>query len=91
MKQFTIIKVGYTKGIYGCSNEFFTCVYVNDDGINSFSFKGLYGAEQRVARILTNKGYEEKYTSSDFGKMTAKEVAPIFKNEGDAEKLAETL
>ena len=74
MKQFTTIKVGYTAGVYGCSNEFFTTIIVDERGITSFSFKGMYGPEDRVAMALKAKGYDHKYTPSDFGQMKAREV-----------------
>lgn len=76
MKQYTTIKVGYTAGIYGCSNEFFTTIVLTDAGMQSFSFKGLYGAEERVARALNEKGFRQIHTPSDYGRMKAREVNP---------------
>ena len=74
MKQFTNIKIGYTSGIYGCSNELFVCIYFNKKGMGSFCFKGMYGAEERVSRLMQDKGYKEVYTPSDYGKMRRKEA-----------------
>ena len=81
MKQFTTIKTGYTAGVYGCSGEYFTTIYVNSKGINSFHFYGMYGAEERIARALKDKGYEEKYTQSFYGKMTRKDYTANSKSE----------
>lgn len=81
MKQFTTIKTGYTAGIYGCSNEYFTTIYINDTGINSFHFYGMYGAEERIARAMKEKGYEEKYTQSFYGRMTRKDITKASKSE----------
>lgn len=81
MKQFTILKVGYTKGIYGCSGEYFTCIYNNSKGLNSFNFYGMYGAEERISRAMKDKGYEEKYTPTDYGQMKQREVLKLFKSE----------
>ena len=76
MKDFTIIKIGYTAGIYGCSNEYFTVIIHDADGENhySFTFYGMYGAEERVARVLREKGYKEFYTVSIYGRMTRKDI-----------------
>jgi len=71
-KQFTILKVGYTHGIYGCSGEYFNCIYTTKNGLSSFPFNGMYGAEERVAGTLRSRGFEEKYTPTDYGKMKAK-------------------
>ena len=81
MKQFTTIKVGYTSGIYGCSNEFFTTIIVTDNDMYGFNFKGMYGVEERVNKALKEKGYTYRYIKSDYGKMTAKDVFPIFEYE----------
>lgn len=74
MKQFTTIKTGYTHGIYGCSNEYFTTIYINSKGINSLHFHGMYGAEERIAKAFEEKGYKKIYTQSFYGKMTRKDV-----------------
>ena len=74
MKIFTTIKVGYTAGTYGCSNEFFTTIIVDENGMSSVSFKGMYGVEDRVAAALKEKGYDHKWTPSDFGRMNTREV-----------------
>ena len=80
-KQFTILKVGYSKGIYGCSNEYFTCIYTNKQGFNSFSFKGMYGVEERVAEVLKSKGLEEVYTPTDYGLIPSRKSWLGFKSE----------
>ena len=72
-KQFTISKIGYTVGIYGCSNEYFKAIVIGKE-IKSFLFSGMYGAENTIAKVLRNKGYEEIYTPSIFGKMTRKDI-----------------
>lgn len=81
MKQFTTIKVGYTAGIYGCSNEVFTTITVTNDGIYPLHFYGMYGSESRIAAALKEKGYEEKYTSSRYGRMTRKDITRNFVSE----------
>ena len=91
MKYFTTLKVGYTAGIYGCSNEFFTTIYVDDQGLHFFSFKGMYGPEERISRALKAKGYEEKWVASDFGKMKTREVSPIFMYKSKALELLNNI
>ena len=41
----------------------------------------MYGAEERIARAMKDKGYEEKYTQSFYGKMTRKDVTANSRSE----------
>ena len=92
MKQFTIIKVGYTAGIYGCSNEYFTLIYINKKGMGSIGFYGMYGPEERLRSILDKNGYKYVHTPSDFGRMTKKEINKyVFVSEYQAIEQAEVL
>jgi hypothetical protein len=84
MKTFTIVKVGYSAGIYGCSNEYFTAIYGNGKELNSVSFKGMYGAEERVSGAFQKKGYKKFYTQSFFGKMTRKDLTKNMIYESEA-------
>jgi hypothetical protein len=87
MKQFTTIKVGYTAGIYGCSNEYFTTIIINGSKHTSISHYGMYGSEERVNHALMDRGYREFYTPSDFGRMIAKDVNKnLFTSEHDVIK-----
>jgi hypothetical protein len=88
-KFFGITKTGYSSGVYGCSNEFFTLIYLDNTRLNSISFKGLYGASERVGEAMKGKGYSESYLSSVIGKvigedkkfaMGEKEIIEIIKN-----------
>jgi hypothetical protein len=83
MKQFTTIKVGYTYSrMYGCSGEYFTTIIVTDNGIESLSHYGMYGSEDRVNKALKDKGFEERYVSSDYGQMSKKDLMKnLFKTE----------
>lgn len=72
MKQYAVIKVGYTAGVYGCSGEYFNCIFFDENGLQNFCFSGMYGADGRVKEEMNNKGYEQKYLISDFGKMTTR-------------------
>lgn len=74
MKKFTTLKVGYTSGIYGCSGEYFTTIVITNDDVRVFNYYGMYGAEERVNRLLKDAGYDYFHTPSDFGKMTMKDV-----------------
>lgn len=69
MKQFTTIKVGYSSGSYGCSGEYFITIVLNGSKHDSFKFNGLYGAEERIATVLKEKGYQEFYTPSQYGQL----------------------
>ena len=80
-KQFTIIKVGYTKGTFGCSNEYFTCIYTDKEGLNAIHFKGLYGTDDRVSRHMEKQGYKINYVQSHYGKMIVKENERFFMGE----------
>ena len=91
-KNFTILKVGYTTGVYGCSGEYFTCIYNNKAGMNSFSFEGMYGVEERVEATLKDRGYQFIYINSDYGKMKYREIPRnFFLSESGAVELAKTL
>lgn len=74
-KTFTIIKIGYSSGVYGCSNEYFTLIYTDKkESLKSQSFYGMYGSSERVSAVMKDKGYKEKYTQSFFGRMTRKDL-----------------
>ena len=81
MKQYTTIKIGYSVGIYGCSNEYFTTIAINGKKTNSFSFYGMYGAEERINRAMEAKGYKGFYTQSHYGKMVRKDSIGIKQSE----------
>jgi hypothetical protein len=74
MKQFTIIKVGYRAGSYGCIAEYFTTIVLDGKNRHTLGFYGLYGSESRVAGVLKQAGFEEFYTPSFYGRMTLKDV-----------------
>ena len=69
MKMFSTIKVDYSRGIYGCSGEYFFSILVDGDKMDCLKFSGMYGADDRINSALKVKGYSEHYISSDFGKM----------------------
>jgi hypothetical protein len=83
MKQFTTIKTGYRAGVYGCISEYFTTLILDGDSHNSIRFDGLYGAEERVAQALRDKGYTEFYTPAGYGRMV-KNDARGYKSEYEA-------
>lgn len=91
MKKFTTLKVGYTAGVYGCSGEYFTTIVLNDDDVRVFNYYGMYGTEERIARLLKDAGYDSFYTPSDFGKMTQKDVRARGKFWQDEYTAAETV
>ena len=74
MKQFTTIKIGYTAGIYGCSNEYFTTIMSNGKKHDTFTFYGMYGAEERISRAMQDKGYTEYYTPSVYGRLVRNDI-----------------
>lgn len=78
MKYFTIQKIGYTAGIYGCSGEYFSLVITDTDKkdkrVTQYIFSGMYGAEGRIAGILKQAGYDDKYIHSIYGKLTRKDI-----------------
>ena len=74
MKQFTTIKVGYTAGIYGCTNEYFTTIMSNGKKHDTFTFYGNYGAEERISRAMQDKGFAEYYTPSIYGQLHRNDI-----------------
>jgi len=80
-KWFTIQKVGYTKGVYGCSGEYFSLIVYNSEKdlngerwLNQYFFEGMYGAEQRVAAVLKEVGYTDRYTQSIYGRLVRSDI-----------------
>lgn len=93
MKTFTIIKVGFSTARYGLSDEYFTCVYTStprerklySGGLHSFSFKGLYGSEDRIAEVMEARGYRFSYCSNTCGQIGGENKKwPGFKSEKEA-------
>ena len=84
MKLFTTIKVGYSRGIYGCSAEYFTTIIINGETMTSVSHYGMYGSEERINRTLKDMGYTEKYTPSDFGLIPSRKAWKGFLSETEA-------
>ena len=78
-KTFTIYKVGYTAGVYGCSGEYFNCIIngvpkPNDYHTDGFFFEGMFGVQSRVASVLKDAGYKEMYTQSVYGQLKRKDI-----------------
>lgn len=95
-KTFTIIKVGYTAGIYGCSNEYFTAIYTTEKdsfyGLDSISFYGMYGAEERISKAFNKLGYNNNYTPSNYGRLTRKDISKnLFISENEAIEAIQAL
>jgi hypothetical protein len=89
MKQFTCVKIGYTAGVYGCSNEYFNFIIddIDEKGRDRhhwFYLKGLYGADDRIINLLKEKGYKETFTSSWYGKLTRSTAPKHAKTEDQA-------
>jgi hypothetical protein len=92
MKLFTIIKTGYSAGVYGCSNEYFTAIIINDEKTASFMFRGLYGEEHRIADIIKEYGYKDFYVNGAYGKIPSREYkASLFLDEKEIKDLLNNL
>lgn len=74
MKIATIIKTGYTAGVYGCSGEYFTLIAINGKNHSYIKFNGMYGAEERVRSELEKYGYYFFYTNTEYGKLNSREI-----------------
>lgn len=74
MKNATIIKTGYSSGVYGNTGEYFTVIYTTPKGLKSFKFNGQYGVESRIRALFEDKGYTIDYCQADYGKLTRKEI-----------------
>ena len=97
MKIFTINKVGYTAGIYGCSGEYFNCVIINSgtkEGreVVGFTFHGMYGAEERVGAKLKERGFEDRYLPMNtYGKLTRKDILKVYSEHVAIENIDELI
>jgi hypothetical protein len=87
MKAFTIIKVGYTSGVYGNSGEYFIAVVINGKKQQSLKFSGQYGPEYRVAEALKGRGYSDFYVNSTYGKLSYRDDRIYFESEHDTIEL----
>lgn len=54
--------------------------------MHSFRFHGLYGAEERIARLMVDKGYKQHYIASEYGKIPSREGTKYSLNEFYVEK-----
>lgn len=91
-KLFTQFKVGYSSGMYGCSNEYFTLIYTDASGLHSINHYGLYGSDERVARAMKERGYTQQHVQSpNYGKMSLREAKPYFISEDQAIKEAQEI
>ena len=75
MKTYSIIKTGYTRGIYGCSNEYFNLIISDDKGLHNLQFYGMYGTEERVSRVMTDNKYTNMYLSTTYGQLKRDDIA----------------
>ena len=86
-KQFITLKVGYTwSNMYGLNGEYFNTIVIKGNKVESIAHYGMYGSEERVNRVLKEKGYTEIYIPNDYGQMKNKEILPIFLSEEKAIK-----
>jgi len=80
INSFTILKIGYTAGIYGCTGEIYK-VYLNDiDGkcIDFFYLKEMYGGDRRLASyLIENLNLKEIYDYIPYGEMKSKRVKEL--------------
>ena len=77
MKYATIIKTGYSAGIYGNSGEYFTCIFTGKNGMSYFKFESQYGGEQRIAHLLEERGYKVDYSAGNYGKIAKKDIHKV--------------
>jgi len=84
MKKYITIKVGYTVGQVGCTGEYFNTIIINGDDVTNVAHYGMYGSDYRVNKTLEDKGYKSQYISSDYGRMTKKDILDIFISEYEA-------
>ena len=74
MKNYTNIKVGYSSGSYGCSGEYYELIYTTKTGLKYIAYGGLYGADERIKRVIEKKGYKPSYCQSQYGKINQKDT-----------------
>lgn len=92
LKIFTISKVGYSAGVYGCSGEYFILTYTKKDENNSIILKSIgietmYGGEYRVKEILLDNGYVECYNYLNYGQVKARDYKNFMREYGAIEYL----
>jgi hypothetical protein len=92
MKLFTRIKTGYSSGAYGCTAEYYTIIWIDENGPHSIQTKGIYGYEYRVCEPLEAAGY--KYfgvNDSVYGKIIGETKSYAYSEIAAIEKIKEIL
>lgn len=74
MKSFSIVKIGYTAGIYGCSGEYYKLYISNGDKYHFFVFEAIYTNGQYIAPFLRELGYKEHYYNHPYGQLKRKDL-----------------
>lgn len=70
IKTFSVRKIGYRAGVYGCIAEYFIAdLFENGEVKKSYNFYGLYGAESRIADAIKEKGYKHIHVANFYGKV----------------------
>jgi hypothetical protein len=80
IKSFTILKIGYTAGVYGCTGEIFK-VYLNDENNNCIDFfylNEMYGGDRRLAGyLIENLNLKEKHDYIPYTELKRKRVKEL--------------
>ena len=74
MKQFSITKIGYTAGVYGCSNEYFKVFIENGETNETYILTGMYGEEHNISSYLKELGYKRIYTNMPYAQFKKKDL-----------------
>lgn len=74
MKKYSITKIGYTKGIYGCCGEYFKLYISNSEKYTSLVFEGIYTDGQYIGEYLKSLGYTHEYSSVPYGQLKRKDL-----------------
>jgi hypothetical protein len=80
IKEFSIFKVGYTAGVYGCSGEYYKVLvtYENfelDYKVElDYNIQAIYTNGQYIRQVLKDNGFSEKYISIPYTQLKKKDL-----------------
>jgi len=74
MKKYTIFKIGYSAGVYGCNAEYFKVLVFKDKLVLDYVIQAIYTQGQDIKGYLNELGYEAFYTSIPYTQLKRSDI-----------------
>jgi hypothetical protein len=69
MRKYTIFKIGYSAGAYGCNAEYFKVLVFKDNLVLDYVIQAIYTHGQDIYGYLNELGYEAFFTSIPYTQL----------------------